>query len=287
MKITKIENLEQLEKLNKDGKLQGFFDIENELYHSSFGLSSTDLKCKTPAHYRHKEMVGSKQTEALKFGSAYHCAVLEPDRYEKDYVVLPENINLKTNAGKGKKAELERIGIILKSEQMKKINAMKIKLYENMDAKYLIENGYPEVSCYYTFPDIDIVSKIRIDSLSIIDGKPIIIDLKTTGDASIDEFMKSFGNYKYYLSAAYYIDVLKEFFVDEPEYIFIAQEKDAPYEFQIFKPDSHSIQAGRIEYISQMTKLRDCINSKQFPGYSTDIMPLSLPLWHSSYKKEY
>ena len=43
----------------------------------------------SPAHFREEEEI--KETEALIFGSAYHCFVLEPDRFENEYYIFNDH----------------------------------------------------------------------------------------------------------------------------------------------------------------------------------------------------
>ena len=52
------------------------------------GLSITRLKelGRSPQHYRHR-LLHPKESAPLTFGRAAHCAVLEPDRYERDHAV--------------------------------------------------------------------------------------------------------------------------------------------------------------------------------------------------------
>lgn len=67
----------------------GIFPNESfETYKSRHGLNQSALKsfAKSPAHYLHG-LTDNRETDAMRLGTAAHCAVLEPDRFARDFVV--------------------------------------------------------------------------------------------------------------------------------------------------------------------------------------------------------
>ena len=101
--------------------------IGNEEYHKGPGLSSSDLKllARSPLHYKTAKAIPPKETDAMRLGTAVHCAVLEPDRFEKEYAAAPEAIDRRTKAGKAHWAELEATGkVVLSGEDAQMVRGM-------------------------------------------------------------------------------------------------------------------------------------------------------------------
>ena len=66
-------------------------NMPNDAYHSyPEGISSTGLKAvlRSPAHY--KFQAARTPSRAMEIGTAIHTALLEPDRFAADYVLLRE-----------------------------------------------------------------------------------------------------------------------------------------------------------------------------------------------------
>jgi hypothetical protein len=55
----------------------------------------------------------------MKLGTATHCAILEPERFNSEYVAMPEGIDRRTTAGKQAYADLLASGAeILAADDM-------------------------------------------------------------------------------------------------------------------------------------------------------------------------
>ena len=76
-------------------------DEPNEVYHDQplHMVSQTRLTAfsRSPRLYRYGPR---EETEAMREGTALHCAILEPERFAEDYVVLPELSEWRSKADK-------------------------------------------------------------------------------------------------------------------------------------------------------------------------------------------
>jgi exodeoxyribonuclease VIII len=117
--------------------------------------------------------------------------------------------------------------------------------------------------------------------------KKIIVDLKTAKKASADGFQKAAAEMNYHIQAAYYSDLLEKYSGDGRPYtfFFIAQEKVAPYAFNIFESSAQFISQGRYEYEMLLQMYRYCVDNNTWPGYQIfcqnkyGILELKLPPW--------
>ena len=70
---------------------------------------------KSPAHYLYKVTHPEEPTPALLFGVAAHMAVLEPERFQAEYIVAPK-IDRRTKEGKEAWTALMKSGKALLSK---------------------------------------------------------------------------------------------------------------------------------------------------------------------------
>jgi exodeoxyribonuclease VIII len=188
--------------------------------HPAINHSGLKLIERSPSHYIWDKQNERKETTALKLGSAIHSAILEPKEFEEKYITAG-NIDKRTKSGKEAYAALEMKGkIILSIDEYDTVKRCVESVYKNVTATELLKDGRPEVSVFGSIKGIE--CKCRPDWLRS-DG--IVVDIKSTCDASLKEFSRSVLNYGYHSQAAFYIDVLKSNDISTLAFIFIAIEK--------------------------------------------------------------
>lgn len=259
-------------------------NMPNGIYH---GLSADDyfkanrINCsglklinQSPLHYKHSLEQQREETQAMKIGSAVHCAVLESSEFEKRYIVMPDGIDRRTKEGKALCAEMEESGkIILSANDYKMIDGIAQSVKSHESASKLLGNGRPEMT---VFTEIDgVPAKCRIDWYR----SNVIVDLKTTEDASLDGFQRSVAKYGYHSQSAWYLDCCESLNIPAQHFIFIAVEKTEPYAVGVYELDSASIEVGRTLNQRALDKYRQCLETNNWHGYPTDIQTLSLPAW--------
>lgn len=122
----------------------------------------------------------------------------------------------------------------------------------------------------------------------------VLVDLKTTADASPEAFARSVAKYRYHVQAAYYLDGCRKAIkqagingVKPPKaFVFIAVEKTPPYNVGVYRLNSEAEELGREEYKRDLVSYARCHQSKAWPGYSENIESLSLPRWYFSARNE-
>jgi hypothetical protein len=263
---------------------------ENEVYHADtrrIGKSGLDLIAKSPAIYYAKYLdpnrVREEPTKALLIGSAVHSAVLEPDDFARRYMILPE-LNLRTNAGKEKLEELSNHAkanklTIISKDDYDLCQRMKDTVWKNRVASVLLESGQAETRIDFTHPENHVLCKAKPDWIS---ENGWIVDLKTTEDASPAGFAKSVWNYRYHVQAAFYYDAFKAAYGEAPKgFVFIAVEKSAPYLTATYwiTPSLELFDLGRRTYMHDLEVYRQCLMRDEWPGYSEEIQPLTIPGW--------
>ena len=279
--------------------------VDRDYYSLEEFISYSGLKNlkKSPAHYRqYKDEPLEVETEAMAFGSAYHKYILEPDKFVEDYYIFDDDAIYQVLIGEGFKSprstkqykewaesEMRIIGDrkVIQKDDFQKIKDMKDKLMSHYYCRALLSGGEAEYSITGTLQTIegDINLKARPDYIKA--NKHMIVDLKTTFDASEDGFTKSAADNEYHIQAALYSDLMDLITGDGRgwTFYFIAQEKRKPYAFNIFEASPQFIGQGRYEYEQLLKLYKMCIDNDKWPGYQvfcewkSGNIELNLPKW--------
>ena len=139
-------------------------------------------------------------------------------------------------------------------------------------------------SLFWQDPDTSVPLRARVDWLrDRAPGRLIIPDYKTASSAHPETFAKSAANYLYHLQDAWYGDGARALGLDEdPAFVFVVQEKTPPYLVTVVELDSDARRAGRALGRRAIATYQACVESGEWPGYSSEIELISLPPWARS-----
>jgi exodeoxyribonuclease VIII len=114
----------------------------------------------------------------------------------------------------------------------------------------------------------------------LLDDGSMIVDLKTTEDASPRGFQKSIAQWRYHVQVSWYLDGLQHATGKRPEqFVFIAVEKKPPYACAVYVADAQMIEIGRDMARRDLDKLNVCKAADHWPGYSDQVEVINLPPW--------
>lgn len=253
--------------------------LTNADYHAGPGIGKSDLDYihRSPAHFIASLSAPREETEALMIGTAFHTAVLEPERYEKDYTARPD-FNRRTKDGKAAYEEWAKANegkTALEPEAMEMIAAMRESVLANRIARRLIDDSKHEVSVFEDFDGIPV--KCRPDGWIADAG--ILFDLKSAKDASVDGFAKAAANCRYHVQAAWYKAITEALTGAAQHFYFIAIEKEPPYAVALYEMDGVTMEIGRLAAMNDLDRLRQAVEADRFDAYPKTIEPLTLPAW--------
>lgn len=265
-------------------------------YRRSEGISRSELwrLRESPEKFKWFQEHPEPSTPALVFGAAVHKLLLEPDTFNAEFAVAPEcdrrtkdgrdayNAFLTASDGKN----------IISLADYEKAAEMAQKALEAPFVKKLLD-GEHEKPFYWVDDLTGEACKIRVDCISTIGGKPVIVDYKTTADASTDGFTRSAVNYGYTFQSGMYLEgvcqnlyhksILSLLGTGEaPIFVFIVQEKNTPYSVNICQADDLFVKYGYDIFRELLGLYKDCKESNNFFGYlgKYDVINnLSLPAW--------
>lgn len=255
-------------------------DISNNEYHSGDGVSKTSLDkiAKSPAHYLHHLSHKSESTPAMDIGTATHTLILEPEKFDDEIAVLPDGIDRRTKAGKAAYAEFQEVSagkVIIKADEFDAIQRMRDAVMAHPSAAQLLTGGIAEQSAYWVDEDTGMLCRCRPDFTV---GR-VLLDLKTTDDASPVAFGRSAAKYRYEVQGAFYLDGMNAAGANIDEFAFIVVEKKPPYAVAVYVMEPDHFDAGRIKYNNDLATLKDAVESDSYKGYGDEPQPLLLPKW--------
>jgi hypothetical protein len=262
--------------------------MENADYHrhSAVSKSHLDQVAKSPLHYWARYLdpnrVAPEPTPAMAIGSAVHTHVLELDQWDARYVTAPEGINRRTNAGKAEWETFETAATgrtVLSRTDAELVMRMGHSVFKHPAAAMLLAMpGKAETTHMWTDEATGLQCKCRPDWLT--DDGSLIVDLKTTEDASPAGFRKSIANFRYFVQASWYLDGVERATGKRPEqFLFLCVEKRAPYAVAVYAADAEMIQIGAEAAARDLEVLATCKAAGAWPGYSDQIETISLPPW--------
>ena len=259
-------------------------------YHSHPAMSASKLKhMEIPLVFWDKfinqDADPNEQTPAMLRGSAYHCAALEPDKFDSRYCVKPEDYDGRTKAGKEFKEFLAIKGIQIVEDEVIKM-AVATRKHPFMQVA-LTCNPVIETPIFWDGHDNNSVhyySKRMMPDMLIHPcdkfHKGALIDLKSTNDASESGFFKTFRDQQMHIQAAWYVDGIKEAHGFEPDFYWFAQEPTRPYLNRQHKATQAVIDHGRAECERLMNSYAECVANDYWPGYIVDNEEVQIPDWY-------
>ena len=283
-----------------------YYDMPEEEYHASDALSNSGMKTilhKSPRHYQYQYLEGNqKDTAALAFGRALHCAVLEPEKFDAEYVIEPD-VNMSTKAGASeylkwiagitgdlyfldsttKMDEIrEQIGEMKQRLKLNIINASFAEMIADICASIkakrsavslLQMDGRNEVSFFCEYDGV--MLRARMDRVL---GAHVGIDLKSCQDASPEGFERAAYNYGYHMQAYFYSWIYEQVTGEQmKDFVFICVEKEAPHCVGLYRASPEMLELGKLDVEKAINIYKESQKRGIWFDYDDRIIPLGLP----------
>ena len=260
------------------------YDMPAPEYHAVEALSNSGIGriLQSESHYDHWWQHRKPPTANMIFGTVVHAAVLEPGTLPQ-LVAVSRKFDKRTKDGKaGAEAfAAENAGkIILDQDTYDQAMRCADAVLAHPKVQALLLGARVEVSLFWQDPAYDVPCKARMDILALIDGMPVIGDLKTTDDASPDAFGRSIASWWYHRQAAWYYAGHEAVLDKTPaNFLFIAAEREPPHGVALYYLEPAHILAGAHRIDEALLRYRDARQNKRWPGYPEAIAPARIPAW--------
>ena len=254
--------------------------LTNAEYHTREELSASQCKILLENPHKYYLGLGTEETEAMRFGSVVHKLILEPEDFNREYAVSPK-FDGRTTKGKADKAQFE-----LEHQSKEIITTESYGLAEkcaesvlNSRARKLLKNGVSEQAVFGQIAGVN----CRCKPDYYVPSKQLIVDIKTCADSSPEGFTRMNANFKYYLQAAFYMDVMASAGKPIKQFVFVCVNKSSsPYMVGLYQLSQTAIDIGRAQY-QEAIRVLQSIDRFNEPIYKDKeghfIQTIDLPFW--------
>jgi len=260
-------------------------DLPESVYHARIlGIASKsglDEFRRSPAHYRAWiEGARERSTKALSFGRALHCAVLEPERFMREYVVAPDFGDCRKRENKLARDAWTKdhrdCVVIRNAEGVAQLGMIRSMVRHPLVAS-LFDGGTAEVSARWTDATTGVKCKCRVDHYR--PDLATAIDVKSAEDARREAFQRSVWNYGYHRQDAFYSEGLRTLGAPVANFLFVVVEKSPPHAIAIYQLDEEARRRGLEENEDLLKSMARCIARDDWPAYPETLQTLELPRW--------
>jgi hypothetical protein len=270
--------------------------LPNDQYHRGPGLSNSGLKDlrKSPWHYFAKHHLPRPSWLADEFdgdtasamfaGTLCHCATLEPGEFDKRYVVGPEGVNKNTTKWKDF-VEASKPRQVISSKQYAIAHGQAAALRSLPAVADVLDGGECEISAYWIDKSSGLLCRCRPDCLNLTFGTPdapaaMLLDVKTTQDASKAAVRNTIARYGYHHQAEWYSrGIAQAAGMPVAGFIFAFVEAAYPFACSAFEIDPEAYEVARRENREALALYTYCKRMESWPGYSPELDYVSLPRW--------
>lgn len=259
--------------------------IPESVYHARApGMASKsglDQLRRSPAHYR-AWVDGriDRDSTALRFGKAVHCAILEPARFATEYVIAPDFGDCRRRENKlardaWNKGHADSV-VLRNSEGLAMLGMIRAVVAHPLVAS-LFEGGVAEATLRWDDKATGVPCKGRVDLYR--QDLATALDVKSTTDASKASFARDLWSYGYYRQDAFYRSGFRATCAPIEHFLFVCVEKTLPHAVALYTIDAAALERGYVDNEALLEKLAQCVRANDWSGYPESIQTVSLPRW--------
>lgn len=269
----------------------GVYDIPSDVYHHDpvpgGSLSSSGARLllppNCPALYRHRVDNPAPPKRVFDFGHAAHKEVLGvgPE------LVVVDAPDWRTKAAREARDTAYEAGSVpLLFDEYDQVQQMAAAIRRHPVASVLFnpERGRAEQSLFWVDPETGVWRRARLDWLpdNISDaGRLIIPDYKTAASGDLRAIQRAIHAHGYHQQNAWYQDAVVALqLAEQAAFVFVFQEKTAPYLVTVVEVDAAALAIGRTLNRKALDVYRHCTATGRWPGYADDDIALvALPTY--------
>lgn len=266
----------------------GIYRLSAEDYHADpvrgGSLSSSGarhLLDTCPALYRHRQLNGEAPKAHFDFGHAAHRVVLGIGAG----IAVIDADSWRTKAAKEARDEARAEGLTpLLPRDFEIVEAMAKALRDDpVAAPFLAMPGEAEMTLIWEDERTGVMRRALLDWLPkrADNGWLCMWDYKGLASAQPVKLPKVMHDHGHHRQADWYRAGAVALGLAEPDtpFVFICQEKTAPYLVTVHQPDANAMRIAKAMNHQAIDLFKHCTDTDTWPGYATDVVLTSLPRW--------
>lgn len=261
-------------------------DMPDDTYHGdpvpggSLSVSGAKKLLTTcPAKFAYEREHGRAPKAEFDFGHAAHLKVLGKGAR----LAVIDARDYKTDKAKGEKAAAYASGQVpMLVGQIPVVDAMAAAIRRHPLASRLLapDPAMSEQSGFWLDEQHGVWRRLRIDRMCWLGDRLVIVDYKTCESADNESCRKALRNFGYDQQDDWYTTGARALELhDEPGFLFVFQERTAPYLVNVVGCDDGAVAYGHRLNDKALSIFAECQATGVWPGYGSEITYLSLPGW--------
>lgn len=237
---------------------------------------------RSPAHLKAMLAAPDDDLDNLRIGRAVHCLTLEGiAEFDKRFGIFPNDLTRQSKEGKAAWAAIQAEGKTpLKESEYEATKAMRDALERHTAARTLLASEGPtELSIVWVDEATGVTCKARHDKHAHSIGGGVILDVKTTTDASPREFERAIFNFGYHRQGAFYIRAAAALNLPVSHYAILAVEKESPFAVSVYRLNEGALDCGDGEIDVLLRLWAKCQKEDGWPAYPETVQDIALPDW--------
>tara|TARA_B100000945_G_scaffold46406_1_gene32202 strand:- start:7251 stop:7982 length:732 start_codon:yes stop_codon:yes gene_type:complete len=218
------------------------YSLPFEEYKILPGLNQSKLRKLLSSPIKQKQ--GDQIQQAMNFGNAGHCLLLEPHKFAELYVCAPKG--LQRRGKKGRKyweefCELNKGKNVLDSTEWERLQKILNVFQINPKIRRFWKHGETEVSMFWEDTELDLECKARMDWFDTDSMK--IVDLKFTNNIARFSNQKLMDQH-FSVQAAWYRRGVYNLTGSKCDFLFVFVEKYSPHIIGVIQASEQIIMHG-------------------------------------------
>lgn len=271
--------------------LVGLHQIDERDYHNHPAVGRSDIKNarRSYDHFIQGRKSRGTPTPEMLFGTAYHLRMMEEAEFNRRVKLATDEMVGQSKAAKELRAKLaieQPDALWFDAEELGRLELMRESALANPKLRMLLEaDGMTEVSAFWHDPATGLHCRARPDR--IIPTLGVMLDLKSSVDASPEAFRQACARYGYHLQSAWYPEGVlaasgqsgRAIIPEAPQMIFGVVEKQAPFSVALYTLPKEQVAMAWNLCAAGLETIRAGAAGEGPTGYPTDIQTLELPPW--------
>lgn len=232
---------------------------------------------KSDLHGRDAMLHPKSPSRSMEVGTIFHMNMLEPGRFEAEYVVPPK-LDRRYKDQKLAWDEFEAANVgksYVDAEGHDQIIGMRNMIWSRPFASGVLSApGLNEVAIVWQDEDTGILCKGLLDKLAEYAGWTWLADIKSTRDASHEGFSREIKKHSYGAKAAFYHDGCNVLAPRERRFVWLAVENSRPYAAAEHECTEEAIEKGRSHYRRWLRRYAEALRTGQWLGYPEEVQPM-------------
>lgn len=232
-------------------------------------------------------------SEAMIQGSAFHCLLLEPKMFAERFVARPHwDMRKKADKLEREVWESENPGWQLRDEiEIEKLGELQLQV-AMLKAHPIVGEWIKHAKAYEcaVFWEDDVHGfpcKALIDAISVVNGRTIVWDPKTTRDATPAFWRKEINNRNYMVQAEWTIQGLNAVAPADRDFFFVALETKGEMDIGLYEVGALSRFEARHRIRKACKKWQRAQETGIYPGAPTAPQMIDAPKYAMTHERDY